>query len=670
MTGGLDLLTPAIQLSPGKCFDGQNYEPQISGGYRRIDGFERFDGRTSPSTAIYWVMTVLTTGALTTGASLTGLSSGATARILGLYGTVLVLGRVVGTFTVGEALQIAAVTVATASTTANQGGAATPSADADYTLLAANDYRADIGVVPGSGRIRGVWVFNDVVYAFRDNAGATAGALYKHTAGGWVQVSLGNEIQFAGAVGQISAGQTITGLTSGATALVTVALLRTGSWTSAGVGTLIISTITGTFQNGEALRVAGVTKATANGINTAITRAPGGRMVFVNANFTGSTATKKMYGTDGVNLAFEFDGTTYIPIRTGMTTDTPVHVVEWQNYLWLSYLGSVQYSVLASPYSWTVVLGAGEIAVGDPVTGMIPQGGTSSASSMAIFTSGRTYVLYGTSPADFKLSRSAYDLGFMAYTAQPVGNNTFGLTSRGVQSLLTTLNYGDFEYASITHLIQTLIVAKRGLEIASNSSQTKNQYRVYFNDGTGIVISLTGDQVNGMMPLNYGIPVRCIVTATLTSGEEVTYFGSDSGYVYRDSIGTSFDGATIEAYIRPAFNNLKSPRLRKRFRRAIFEIKADGFSQVKVAYDLGYGNPAVNPSGTIPDTSFSGGGSYWDSFYWESFNWDNQIFADPSISIEGTEKNISFFFYSNRAQDKSHTVQGVTLLYSPRRTER
>ncbi|MGK7534763.1 hypothetical protein, partial [Salmonella enterica] len=72
---------------------------------------------------------------------------------------------------------------------------------------------------------------------------------------------------------------------------------------------------------------------------------------------------------DGVNKAFEFDGTNYIPIRTGMATDTPLHVIVHRFYLMLSFRGSVQVSAIGAPYSWTVVLGAAEIATGDDVTG-------------------------------------------------------------------------------------------------------------------------------------------------------------------------------------------------------------------------------------------------------------------------------------------------------------
>ena len=675
MAGGLDLMTPPISLSPGKCYDAQNYELEIAGGYRRIDGFERFDGRPSPTAASYWVIGLTLSGALATGATVTGLTSGATGRSLGIYGSVLVLGRVTGIFAVGEALQVASATVATSTSLAIISGAATPSDDADYKLLAANDLRADIQVVPGSGPVRGVWLYKDVRYAFRDNAAGTAGGFWKATSAGWVQIALGTEIAFSSATGgttPIAVGDTISNAATSPTKTATVlaVLLRTGSWGSNALGTLVITPVLGSFVSTDPIFDAGTQRATATSAATAITRLPGGTVEMENANFTGSTATQKIYGADGVNPAFEFDGATYVPIHTGMANDSPLHIRFFKNYLWLSFLGSAQFSALGLPYSWTAILGAGEITTGDPITGFLPQHGNSSGASMAIFTRGKMYMLYGASSADFRLMPSVFDLGFADYTAQAVGKNAFGLTSRGVQGLVTTQQYGDFDFVSITHLVQTLITAKRGLETASTTSRTKNQYRVFYSDGTGIVIGLTGDDISGVMPLNYGRVVRCVTTQNLASGVEITYFGSDSGYVYQDMTGTSFDGSTIEAWVRPVFNHLKSPRIRKRFRRATFELKASDYAQVNILADLGYATNDVLPSALRADSVLMGSGGYWDQFTWDAFTWDAAYLSTPSISIEGTEKNISFLFYSNRAQDKSHTLQGVALSYSMRRAER
>lgn len=678
LDGGLDLMTPPIAVKPGKVSDSQNYETEISGGYRRIDGFERFDGRASPSAAAYWILPLVVTGAIAVGNTITGATSGATGKVLGIFAGYLVLGRVTGNFTTTETLNIGAA-VGTAAGSILQNGAPLPTDHADYALLAANDWRTLVLAVPGSGKIRGVWVYKDVVYAFRDNAGGTAGAMYKSTAAGWVLVSFGWEIQFSAATAQINVGDIIANLGSGATSTCTVvaALLRTGTWTAAGAGTLIVTQPTGPgFLSAGGIFVGATQKATVlAGTNSAqITRAPGGAngvLEFCNVNFTGSTLTQKMYGADGVNKAFEFDGTNYIPIRTGMAVDTPQHIIGHKNYLLLSFLGSVQMSSIGNPYSWNPILGANEIGVGDPVTGFMPAAGSAAGdSALAIFTRGRAHMLYGASTATFKLVTSKWDMGFAGSTMQPVSNDIYGLTGRGVQALTTTLDYGDFDYASVSHMIQPLMLAKQGMETVSTTLRSKNQYRLYFNDGTGIVVGLTGQKVSGIMLLNYGKPVRCMCTAELTTGQEVTYFGSDDGFVYQDSIGTSFDGSPIEAYCRLHFINLASPQQRKRMRRAVLEASVVSFAKVNMSYDLGYGSQSVQPSAIVGDQSLIGGGGYWDKYTWDQSAWDSQSVLNPNISLEGTEKNISFIFYSNRAQDQSHSLQGITFMSTTRRTER
>lgn len=750
LTGGLDLVTPAIAINPGSVIDSQNYEPAIGGGYRRVDGFEAFDGHASPTAAAYTLLPVVVTGTVAVGNTVTGATSAATGVVLAVITGNLVLGRVTGTFTASENLTVAAVVQAHANGLQALNGSSSPSDNADYALLAANDQRTQIAVVPGSGQIRGVWVYNDIVYAFRDNAGATAGTMWKSSAAGWVQVTFGSEISFtalttsstvtitiatpgvvsyaahpfingqpvsltttgalptgltagltyyvvnqaagtfqlAASVGgtainttgsqsgthtctaignAITAGQTITGVTSGATATVKAALLRTGSWTVAPVGTLVLTGITGTFQSGEAITVASLYVTKTSSLATAITRAAGGRLEFCNYNFTGSTVTTRMYGCDGVNPAFEFDGTTYVPIHTGMTADTPTHIIAHKAFLFLSFLASVQYSGIGNPYAWTVVLGAGEISTSTNVSGFITQSGNSiSGSTLGIFTAERPLFLYGTSSADFRLVTSNFDVGYLAYTAQQVSNDSYGMTSRGIQALGTTQAYGDFVYASVSHMIQPLITAKRGLTCASNTLRTKNQYRVYFTDNTALAVGLTGDKISGIMPLNYGMPVRCIVTATLTTGAEATYFGSDDGFVYQDNVGTSQNGSAIESWIRLPFNNDKSPRVRKRFRRAVHEMVAEGYAQVNISYDLGYSNPDVQPSAPMADSVLVGAGGYWDHVIFDQFTWDTQSVANPSTSLEGTETNISMLYYSSRAQDSSHTISGLTLISSPR----
>jgi len=52
LVGGLDLVSPAIQIAAGRAIVAQNYECSLNGGYRRVDGYKIFDGRTAGTSLI------------------------------------------------------------------------------------------------------------------------------------------------------------------------------------------------------------------------------------------------------------------------------------------------------------------------------------------------------------------------------------------------------------------------------------------------------------------------------------------------------------------------------------------------------------------------------------------------------------------------------------------
>ena len=116
--GGLDIVTPALSVHPGRALAAVNYEPWFNGGYRRIDGFERFDGRPRPSVQSFVGFDVTSVEDLTVGVVITGGISGATGTIIGLYeddGTFGIdsigVTKVTGTFVLGEDIGITGTNV-------------------------------------------------------------------------------------------------------------------------------------------------------------------------------------------------------------------------------------------------------------------------------------------------------------------------------------------------------------------------------------------------------------------------------------------------------------------------------------------------------------------------------------------------------------------------------
>lgn len=666
MTGGLDEVTPPLQRSPGTCRLAQNFEAALTtakkpAGYRRIPGYERFDGQASPSNASYTILAATITGAPAVGNTLTGATSGATGVIIALPGSSFVLTKVIGTFQSGEDLNVGGPTIAVATAGPVANGASTARLHAIYRNLAADEYRDDILAVPGSGIIRGIWMLNDVKYAFRNNAGGTACAMYKSTAGGWALVSFEYEVTYsAGNGAAIADGATLT--QGGVTATIRRVLVRAGSLAAGtAAGTIVIAAPAGgNFAAGAATVGAGT--LTLAGAETAITLQPGGRFEFINKNFA---TAKRMYGVDGVNRAFEFDGNYFVPIPTGMATDRPTHISEHKNHLFLSFDGSVQHSGIGAPYTFTIVSGASEINMSETVTSFAKLPGSEAGGALGIFTRNKLSVLYGSSSADWNLVPYRDEIGAFPYTVQDVGYTMF-LDDRGVTDVQTSQAYGNFAHAVKSEAARKLINSFRTLAVDSCISRDRSQYRLFFSNKYAVYTTIISGRVVGMMPVLFTDTVRCCFSLEMNDGSEAIFFGSDDGWVFQMDSGTSFDGDAIDAYIELAYNFARAPRINKRYRDAMVEIEGEGYAEITFGYSLGYGTTQLSqPTPQAVVTNFSP--TYWDSFIWDAFIWDGQTLIPNIVPLEGEAENVSFAIRSNADYFEPFIITGLVYQYTPRR---
>lgn len=664
LAGGLDQVTPILSLRPGVARRAANFECAITGGYTRIAGYERFDGRPNPSDANYSILSCTLSAAVVVGNTIVGAISAATGKVIKVVGTVLVITRVTGEFVSSEQIKVSGVVKG--FITEIQGVSADGLTDATYKALAADDYRADIQAVPGSGSILGVAYYNGTVYAWRNNAGGTAAAIYKSSTSGWTAVALGFEVAFNTGTAEVFEGVTVTGASSGATGVVSRVSLESGAWTSGNAaGRLILSSKTGTFTALENLTVSAAVKAKAGGVATAITLLPNGRYETVIANFGGGTANYRIYGCDGKNRSFEFDGTVFVPINSTMPVDTPNHIAFHKQHLFLSFGSSLQFSSIGEPYRWSAVFGAGELAMNAVITNMLPLPGDQSSGALGVYTRQDTSVLYGTSSANFALSTFNTGTGAIAYTAQNL-DQVYVLDDRGVVTLGTTISFGNFLTAAITMNLRPFIQAHKDLATASMVQRERGQYRVFFSDSNALYITILNGKVMGSMPIQYAHPVNCCTEGESNSGAVQSFFGSTDGKVYRMDAGTSFDGQEIPADVSLVANHSRSPRIRKRYRKAMLEFTGDSYATVSLGYDLSYRSSEISQP---LDQSYASDlrATYWDSLSWDNFAWDGQDVSPSEVELTGTAENIAIRLSSVSALLESFTINNIILHYTPRR---
>lgn len=666
MLGGVDYTTPPMQRKSGTLRDALNFEADQFGGYARIEGYERFDGQASPSDAGYTIIAATITGSPAVGDTLTGATSGATGVIIALPGSSFVMTQVSGTFQSGENLNVGGPTIAVATGDPIASSASTALLRAQYTNLAADVYRALIAAVPGSGAILGVVLYNDVVYAWRNNAGGTAAAIYKSSSSGWTAVALGEEISFSNANTSVGEGDVLT--QGGVTATVKRVVVQTGTLASGtNTGRLIIyGRSGGNFAAGAATSTGGGS-LTLSGAQSAITILPSGRYEFKKANFGGATGTKRVYGCDGVNRGFEFDGTDYgyVPIATGMTTDTPTHVTEHKKHLFFSFGSSAQHSGIGTPYVWTVVSGASELALGDDITGFSSQPGSESGGALMLHSRNHTKILYGSSTSDWNLVSYREELGAYAYTIQDVGYTMF-LDDRGVTNFQTAQEFGNFSHAVLSNPVRNWLAGFRTSARASCISRDKSQYRLFFSNNYALYVTVVGKKVVGLMPVLFTDPVRCVTSDEMADGEEAIFFGSDDGYVYQMDKGTSFDGEAIDGWLYLSYLFEGLPRYNKRYRDVSVEVEGSFYAAFSVGYQLGYNSSDISQPDDVAVTS-NFGGVQWDAFTWDNFNWDGQTLVPNTLTIDGEAENISLMITTGEDYIAAYKVTTAVLNCTPRK---
>lgn len=667
--GGLDLVTPPIKMRNGALRSCSNVEIGVDGGYLPIAGYEKFDGRAKPSDAVYAVLTCTITGTVVVGDVLTDNATTSYGTVIALPTGLAVLTLITGTFSTGN-IKVGGVTVGTCTGAQVVGGASTQALDATYTNLAADVYRALIGQPAGSGSILGVRQYNNTVYAFRNNAGGTAAQMHVKSGSGWTLVALGREISFtSGGTYEVVAGNTITGATSAATAVITKVILTSGTWAGGtAAGRLFFASQTGTFQS-ENLNVgANPNVATIAGDSTAITLSPGGRYEFQNFNFGGGTGTTKMYGCDGVNKGFEFDGTTLVQINTGMTTDTPTQIKIHKNQLFFAFAGSAQHSGPGTPYVWTPISGAGEIACGDTITGFLVLAGSETSGAMAIYTRNSLHILYGNDSADWNLVKYSDECGALAYTMQFITGG-ISLDDQGIRALTATQRYGNFQDDIVSNKIKSYLKDLISTASASCIVRQKNQYRLFFSGGDAVYITTSQGKITGMTTITLTDAVTCISSQEGASGQEEIYFGSSDGYVYQMDVGTSFDGDEISWRMQLAFNHFGGPRQLKQFRKAVTEITGDSYAEFTFTYSIGYGSTEFEAASSVTTTSTISS-SAWDSFIWDAFFWDGETLSPSESDLTGTAENLALIYSGSSDEFQQFTLNSAIIHYTPRRLKR
>lgn len=669
LRGGLDLSSPFALKDPGSALSLINFVPVLGGGgYRRWGGFERTDGRLLPSRAVYYTISVGDGSAINVGDTLTGETSGAESVVVIKDGDLLGVTAMQGEYIDGEIAN--GTEVLGAPVLSGQ-----PDMDNDdvWQLAAENYYRSLISAAPGDGAALYAFHYQGDYYAFREDGGTVK--MYKSSQAGWQAVPFGHVLAWDTGVmaeGSVSPGDTIIGATSAAEAVVTRFIKNGGSYEDDASGYMVLEMISGAFEEGEDLELESVVVAKAAGGSYQIELQPGGYFQHVSHNFYGSAATQRVYGCDGVNPAWEFDGETLLPILfPGADYDAefncPSLIAVHRTYLFLLFrTGQMAHSAPGEPAIFSALMGAEQFGLGDVPTGVAARSGN----VLAIYTEGMTYGLYGKSAEDWDLAVISESFGAIKHTVQKVGT-VYALDEKGIAPLERVDAYGDFESATVSRKVFPTLQRYHKRVIASVAAKQDNQYRLYFDDGSVMVMCddkymSESDPAFSMLQLPF---TPTFVSSSDAPQGQIILMGDADGMIYRSESGYNFDGEELEYSGRLPFAHQGMPQVRKSYRRLYIDLDSPRSVRFYVSVDLAYGQPEI-PSPLGGEVHAETGGGYWDVDQWDEFFWDAANFASQGVSLSGTANNISILFYGNSKTTRPFTLQTYELHFLRRRVRR
>ena len=641
--GGLITNLSPLQLginAPGSARILKNYEPSVEGGYRRIEGYEKYDATFVPTLG-------------------SGLVQGS-----GQTGTTLIVANLCTTPVEGDQFTIAGVTgtytIATGGVTYS-----TTTKRATLTLTAALASspadKAAITYVTNRGLITGIAAWRGQAVAVRNEC------TYKSTGTGWTRINVPNY---------------------------GTSLVQGGSQTG---GTLVVDGLTGVPQASDTFSIAGIEQVytvtndatVSSGVatltitpNLASSPADNAVVTFLASSRISSDKSRfekyrigtleKFVEVDGTNFPAIYNGTTYKVLTSApVDVEGAQHVVFFKNQLFFAKGDKVTFT---SPYTdddFNPANGAGILAVGSDITGMIVF-----REQLIIFSQQRINRLTGSTLSDFVLQPITMNIGCVdTDTIQEIGSDVMFLGPDGLRLLSATERNNDFDLAVVSKPIQSEMTAfiSASTSFASVVIRQKSQYRILgynanIKDDASLGVlgtQMSGDQT-GVLSWAELRGFRAYVADSDYFGRaETVLFANDSGYVYKMESGNSLDGANIPAAFSTPFMPINDPRIRKAFYKAYLYLDPQGSVTTLLNLKLDFDDADVIQPDTITLSNAAGaiglyGGQtavYGTSVYGEKLK---NVFQTQVI---GSGFAVSLQFVS-QSQDPPYSLDAVTLEYS------
>ena len=565
--GGLILNRSNFIMQPGEALQLENFEPDISGGYRRINGFRKYVNAVVPQTS----------------------SSSESLLMVANFDNKVVAARGEKIFSSASAelsIAIAADTSMTGSgtitvpSTLGFSSSGTLQINSEIFTYTGKTSTTFTGVTRAVSSTAAAHAKLDVVsesWTVRDT-GRTSAAKYhfeRYNFDGNEKIICVDGVNAPVIFNTSMAAADVSSSLAGSGKITSLGAAIASNTNMAGSGTITVSSTAGFINpsSGTHSILIGSEIFTYTGLSdttfTGVTRAA-----------AGSTAADHAIG-DSVSDLFP-------PAVTGAKIVTAFK----EHMFYAGMSNTPQEIVFSLPFdedNFSVALGAGSISVDDTVVAL-----KVFRDSLFIFCQNRIFKLTGSSQADFSISAVTRNIGCInSFTVQEFAGDLIFLGPDGLRTVAATARIGDTELGTISKNIQT--VFDENIKDAGSFDSVvipdKTQYRIFFTkDGQGQTLSKGAICVLKKEAFEFsetrGIQVACTDTF-VESGDVIVLHGDTTGFIQRQESGNDFDGTAILGRYRSPDMSFGDSGIRKHMQRVIINYKpeADINADLILRYD-------------------------------------------------------------------------------------
>ena len=388
---------------------------------------------------------------------------------------------------------------------------------------------------------------------------------------------------------------------------------------------------------------------------------------FARYNFTG---TEKIAIVDGTNVPAVYDNTTFTALNAAPADVIgSSFVVNFKNHLFFGKGTLLTFTAPFTDNDFTTSNGSGTISLGAAITGLIVF-----RQQLIIFTETSILQITGNTNADFNLQPITLDIGCVdTDTIQEVGGDVMFLGPDGLRLLSGTDRIGDFGLGNVSKSIQKEVINF----IAANTSfssvvvRDKSQYRIFgYNtniaqeSAQGILGTQFASQGGEGMAWSELRGIKAFVAdSRFFQNTETIVFANDDGYLYQMEKGNNFDGSNIKTTFATPFMPINDPRIRKTFYKAFLYTDPQGSVSFDMSLKLDFDQKdSIQPTEINFDSNTGEVAFYGSATFGSSAVYSNKLLTLFESQLIGSGFTGSIQFESD-STDPPFSLDAITLEY-------